>query len=157
MWRGPYLTLGHLEDDACASGEAAPITRLQYLFPPFLLQLILLPGSASQKPDEASTAVFFCSALGDVPCHHPLHLPGDARIYEVWVKHPGQHHSQLAQLLVRPCLPGYPWDLRLSNKMWHSLGLSLATQTKCLCLYFHNRSIQEPRHLHYLISFSQQP
>lgn len=85
----------------------------------FFHNLPLPPGSASQTPDEASTAVVFGSVLGDVPCHHPLGLHGDTRGHEVWVEHPGQHHAQLAQLLVRPCLPGVGrgglWDLRLSK------------------------------------------
>ncbi|XP_047731547.1 proton-coupled amino acid transporter 3 isoform X4 [Prionailurus viverrinus] len=63
---------------------------------------LLFFGLASQKSDEGSTAVSFCSVLGDVPCHHPLHLPGDTGLHEVWVKHPSQHHPQLAQLLAIP-------------------------------------------------------
>ena len=98
---GPFLTLGHLEKDVCPWEETCFLSF--YLF---FVNLLSPPGSTSQKPDEASTAVFLCSLLGDVPCHRPLHLPGDTGLHEVWLEHPGQHHPQLAQLLVRPCPSG---------------------------------------------------
>lgn len=74
-----------------------------HLLLPSFYNFLSPPGSASPKPDEASTAVFSCSVLGDVPCHHPLHLHGIVWLHEVRVENPGQHHSQLAQLLVCPC------------------------------------------------------
>lgn len=94
---GSFLTLGQLEKDICPWEETCFLSF--YLF---FVNLLSPPGSTSQKPDEASTAVFLCSVLGDVPCHRPLHLPGDTGLHEVWLEHPGQHHPQLAQLLVCP-------------------------------------------------------
>lgn len=129
MWRGPFLAPGPPGKGCLCLWGTGSFPRCHISFYLSLYNFLSPPGSASPKPDEASTAVFFCSVLGDVPGHHPLHLHGVVWLHEVWVEHPGQHHSQLAQLLVGPCHPG--WALSLSSRMWHFLGLLLARNINC--------------------------